>query len=267
MYIPFNKEHAMNSARPALISVMQFEEELKTGDITVFDLIETVPGFGADGIELRRELWPQWRQELEQARKRCEDLGLLVTYATFSTLFSQNNTGQSILRQDIAAAAALGSPQLRVFQGPAPADDDSAGWAAGLATVEYAAQQGIVVALENFARIPGGTLAEMSHVFDLIQHPALCANIDIGNYVLHNEDVPAAIRTLGPRAVSAHLKDQPASLNEPPTYLGGGGQDLDAIFAEFDRLPQRIIYCFEFRGGEDAAERIQRSLAFLRARW
>jgi sugar phosphate isomerase/epimerase len=256
----------MNVDRPVLISVMQFEEELKTGDITVFDLIDTAQGLGADGIELRRELWLGWRQELAQARQRCTDRGLLATYATFATLFSQDNLDQSMLRQDIDAAAALGSPQLRVFQGPAPADDDDAGWAAALAAVEYANRQGIVVALENYARTPGGTLAEMQRVFDRIQHPALCANIDIGNYVLHAEDVPAAIRTLGPRAVSAHLKDQPAALDEPPTYLGGGGQDLDAIFAEFDRLPQRIIYCFEFRGGEDATERIQRSLAFLQAR-
>jgi sugar phosphate isomerase/epimerase len=260
------KEYSMSAHRPALFSVVQFDERLNNGAMTIFDLFKTAQRLGADGVELRREAWPRWQQELAQARQACSDLGLIVTYATFATLFNKDNTDQIVLRQDIDAAAMLGSSQLRVFQGPAPADDNDAGWAAGFAAVEYAAQQGVVVALENFARTPGGTLAEMRRVFDRIQHPALGANIDIGNYVLHGEDVPAAIRTLGPHAVSAHLKDQPAELDQPATYLGGGGQNLDAIFAEFDRLPQRLIYCFEFGGGENAEERIRRSLTYLHAR-
>lgn len=256
----------MNAHRPALISVMQFEEELNSGAMTVFDVIETAQRLGADGVELRRELWPNWRDELSAARKRIDAQGMLATYATFVTLFSDDNQDQATLRADIDAAAALGSPQLRVFQGPMPADDDAAGWAAGRAAADYAAQQGVVIALENFARTPGGALAEIAKVLNRIEHPALTSNIDIGNYVLHGEDVPAAIRTLAARATSAHLKDQPADLTQPPTYLGGGGQDLAAVFAEFDRLPQRIIYCLEFRGGQDAEERIRRSLDWLQVR-
>jgi hypothetical protein len=39
---------------------------------------------------------------------------------------------------------------------------------------------------------------------------------------------------------------------------------LRAALAEFSRLPQPIIYCFEFPGGDDPAGRIQKSLAYLR---
>jgi hypothetical protein len=48
--------------------------------------------------------------------------------------------------------------------------------------------------------------------------------------------------------------------------LGGGALPLDAIFAELDRLPQQIIYCFEFVGGGDPDARIAKSLAYLHAR-
>jgi sugar phosphate isomerase/epimerase len=256
----------MSAERPILISVMQFEEELKRGSMTIFDLLERAQTLGANGVELRRELWPAWQDELPLVRHRLEEESLLVTYATFVTLFSEDNTDQAVLRSDIDAAAALGAPQLRVFQGPAPADDDQAGWDAGRAAVDYAVQKGITLALENFARTPGGKLSEIQRVLDRIQHPALATNIDIGNYALHNEDVPAAIRTLGPRIISAHLKDQPDDHSLPPTYLGGGDQPLADIFAEFDRLPQRILYCFEFRGAGAPEDGIRRSLAYLQNR-
>ncbi len=255
----------MTKQRPVLISVMQFDDALNQGSMNIFDLIDVARRLGVDGVELRREWWPAWQNELATARQRFEEAGLLLTYATFVTLFSENNDDQTTLRQDIDAAAALGASQLRVFLGPAPAADDQAGWDAGRRIVEYAASKGVVIALENFARTPGATLAEIEQTLQQIQHAALKVNIDIGNYVLHGQDVPAAIRTLGERIVSAHLKDQPADLEQPPTYLGGGGQDLLAVFAEFDRLPQPVIYCYEFQGGEDAEDRILQSQAYLRS--
>ena len=40
----------------------------------------------------------------------------------------------------------------------------------------------------------------------LVSSPSLGTNLDIGNYALNGQDVPAAIRALGPRIVYAHLK-------------------------------------------------------------
>jgi sugar phosphate isomerase/epimerase len=253
----------MSAHRPLLISVMQFEEELKNGQLSVVDVMETARHLGIDGVELRRELWPDWQSELPQARRWLEAAGLLVTYATFVTLFSEDNQDQTLLRIDIDTAAALGSPQLRVFLGPAPADEDQAGWDAARAALDYAAGRGVTIALENFARTPGGKLQEIQRVLDRLPHPALATNIDIGNYWLHGEEVPAAIRALGPRAVSVHLKDQPGD-GGSPCALGDGVLPLPAILAELAALPQPLIYCFEFRGGGAPEEGIRRSLDYLR---
>lgn len=255
----------MSDHRPVLISTMQFEAELKNGALTVFDVIETARRLGVDGVELRRELWPGWRDEAEAARRWAGDRGLLLTYATFATLFSPDAVEAAQLYEDIETAAALGSPIFRVFQGPMPADDDEAGWEAAQAVVEYAGDYNVILALENYARTPGGTLAEVRHVLDRITDRALATNLDIGNYARHGEDVPTAIRTLGSRIASAHLKDQPHNLDELPTFLGGGDQELAPIFAAFDELPQRILYCFEFRDG-DIIEGIRNSIAYLRKR-
>jgi sugar phosphate isomerase/epimerase len=124
----------------------------------------------------------------------------------------------------------------------------------------------VVLALENYVGTPGGTLAEIAHVLGCIESSALGTNIDIGNYVVRGQDVVDAIRTVGHRAVYAHLKDRPDDPDGPHTYLGGGVMDLGPILDELDRLSQEMTYCFEFPGGGEPDERIRRSLAYLRDR-
>jgi sugar phosphate isomerase/epimerase len=256
----------MTANRPILISVAQFMDELNAGSLTIFDVIEAASRLGADGVELRREVWPKHNEELAAARARCQDLGLILTYATFATLFNADEAGATMLRQDIDAAAALGAPLFRVFQGPAPADDDEAGWAVGQAMIDYAADQGVVIALENYARTPGGKLAEIKRVLDRLPSPNLGTNIDIANYAGHGEDNLIAIQTVGDRAIYAHLKDMSATVPGDLTYLGGGTLPIDDIIAALNSLPQRLLYCFEFRGGGDPEGRIKQSLAYLKER-
>ena len=241
---------------------MQFEDALKSGTTTVFDVMDVAAATGADGVELRRELWSGWESQLAAAKERGDEKGLLITYATHATLFSSD---PATLRADIDAAASLGSPIVRFFPGQLPADDDGAGWAGGQAIADYAAERGVVIALENYARTPGGTLAEVQTC--LARIPSLMTNFDMGNYSLHGQDIPAAAAVLADRIVSSHLKDQTGNPADAPTVLGAGVLPLDAIFDVLDSLPQRVIYCFEFRGGDDAVARIERSLAYLGKRW
>ena len=256
----------MNPDRPVLISVMQYSDELTAGTLGVLDVIRAARRLGADDVELRPEFWRDQDNELPAARELVGELGLLVTYATTATLFSAAEEGARTLRRDIDDARALGSPQVRVFQGPAPADDDEEGWEAGRAVVEYAAARGVVLALENYSGTPGGRVAEIARVLDRLPSPALATNIDIGNYARHGEDIPAAIRAVGGRAVSAHLKDQGGPPAWPTYALGDGALPLREALAELDRLPQRLLYCFEFRGGGHPDGRIAKSLAYLRER-
>ena len=253
-----------SSNRPILISVAQFMNELEAGTISIMGIIETAHRLGADGVELRREVWPKQHEELQMVRSRLEELGLSVTYATFSTLFNADADGKKALYQDIETASALGAPIFRVFQGPAPADDDEAGWAVGQEAVDFAASQGVTIALENYARTPGGTLAEIKQALDRI--PNLATNIDFSNYAGHNEDIFVALETVSDRVVYTHLKDRSGTVEGDLTYLGGGTLPMDEIMTALERLAQHVFYCFEFRGGGDPEGRIEKSLAYLRNR-
>ncbi len=255
----------MTGERPVLISVVQYQPQLESGAFSIMDVIDKAVAHGVDGVELRREVWPAYRTEVPAARRRIEEAGLLVTFGTFSTLFNTDAAAHELLLADIATAHALGAPLVRVFPGATPPADDAAGWGRGRAAVARAAELGVQIALENYARTPGGTLAEVAHILTTIDSPALKTNIDIGNYPQHGQDVVAAIAAIGDRAIYAHIKDFAGAVGGPATGLGEGVLALAPIFAALNRLPQRVILCFEFPGGDDPDARIDASLAVLRA--
>lgn len=250
--------------RPIVVSVVQYQDELKSGQMTVFDLLDKLEPLGADGVELRREVWANYQRELAAVRDWLTAKNLLVTYATFSTLFNNNADAHQLLLHDIDTAKALGSPLLRVFPGAAPDDTRGQGWKDARSAIDHASSLGIVIALENYGRSPGGTSDEVKLILDAIPSDALKTNIDIGNYATHGEDVIAAIGKVGSRAVYAHLKDKAGERSDATTSLGGGDMPMREIVTALNALPQEMIYCFEFVGGGEADSRIRKSIAYLR---
>ena len=253
-----------DSRRPVLISVMQYEDELNSGALAVGDVIAAAARLGGGRPGIRPQYWREKERELLPRAMPSPD--------TACSSPTPRRPPSSAPTRRMARACGRRSP-IRGRSGRrncgsssarAPEDDDTDGWAAGQALTDYAAEQGITLALENYAWTPGGTIAELARTLDRL--PALAVNLDIGNYPRHGEDVLDAIRLFGSRAVSAHLKDQ----HGPPDWqshpLGGGSLPLPRIMAALEALPQHLIYCFEFRGGGDPTGRIARSLEYLRDR-
>jgi sugar phosphate isomerase/epimerase len=255
----------MPAFHPILISTVQYDDELRAGRVGQVDVLRAAKHLGVDGAELRLDYWRDKAIEIPLARQLADELGLLATYATSLTLFSPDADGPALLRQAIDDAVALGSPLLRVFPGLAPSGDDRRSWDPAREVVGYAASRGIVVALENFGQAPGCRVAEIQRVLDRIELPALGTNVDVGNYAANGEDPALAVRELSRRVVSSHLRDHaktPAGVDA--TYLGGGIMPLRPVFAEFARLPHKVIHVFEFAGGGDPEGRVAKSLAYLR---
>lgn len=253
----------MSSQRPIIISIVQYQAQMESGQMSAIDLVNKAAELGADGVELRREPWAGHATETAAVRNRLAKLGLVGTYGSFSTLFNADAAAHQQMLDDIDTASQLGSPLVRFFPGATPADEDRDGWVRAEEAVAKAAGLGIQIALENFARTPGGTLAEIQAIFARIESPALKGNIDIGNYPLHGQDVPAAIQAVGDRAIYVHVKDYAGSPDAEAPELGNGVLPLEEIFAALDALPQRVIYCFEFGGGDDPDGRIRRALSYL----
>jgi sugar phosphate isomerase/epimerase len=258
----------MSEFRPILLSTVQYDAELRTGQTQLGDVLRVAQRLGVDGVELRDVYWSDKSADIPTCRELAAQLGLVLTYATFARLFGDDATnGREAVRQAIEDGVALGVGIVRVFPGPVPEDADRPAWAASERLVELAAERGIVLALENFSGSPGGRLVEIQRVLGRFTAPALGTNVDIGNYALNGQDVPAAIRALGPRIVYSHLKhNRQVEEKIEATYLGGGDAPLDETLTLFSQLAQPVTYCFEFGGGGDPEGRIQKSLAFLRER-
>jgi sugar phosphate isomerase/epimerase len=250
--------------RPILMSTVQYDSELRSGQRSLTEVLQVAKRLGVDGAELRDVYWADKSADLLACRRLSEELGLRLAYATFARLFGAEPNGRESVRQAIEDGAALGARIVRIFPGPVPDDADGPGWAGARALIDLAATRGIVLALENYSGTPGGRLDEIERVLRQIDSPALGTNVDIGNYNLNGQDVPTAIRALGPRIVYTHLKhNRRVEDKNEATYLGGGDLPLDETMAEFGRLAQPVTYCFEFAGGGEPEERIRKSLDYL----
>ena len=181
------------TATTALISTVQYHDALKAGTMTLPEVVAVAHRLGAGGVEFRPDYWQDKERDIAAINAANAELGQRALLATFTPLFTED---EALLRQEIDDAVALGSPLLRVFQGPAPTAPDDPAWARARRAVGYAAEHGIVLALENFMREPGARVAEIAYVLDTIKSPALGTNVDIGNYALNDEDIPAGIARL-----------------------------------------------------------------------
>lgn len=252
----------MMTANPMLISTMQFHEAISGGAMTQRDVFDAASRVGADGVEVRDSYWGDRAAEIREIEHTARELGLVVTYATMTTLLAADEAGADQLRQDIDDAGAFGARFVRVFQGALPDDADDPAWERARRGVDYAAEQGMVVALENFAKAPGCRIADIKQVLDAIPSSALGTNVDIGNYAANGEEALAAIAALGPRVVASHMKDMRGA---ETTGLGEGDLPLAAILAAFDGLPRPVVHCLEFEGGPNPESRLAASLRVARS--
>ena len=249
--------------RTVFMSTNQYEAELRTGTASFLDVIRVAKRQGLAGIEFRDVYWKNAERDIPEVKAALADHGIWASYASFTTLFDAT-VNRDALHREIDIAASIGSSLIRLFPGQTPALSDTNAWSAAKQMVAYAANHGVTIALENFAGTPGNRLSEAKTVFDNIDSAALRCNLDIGNYASNGQDPIEAIRVLATRIASSHLKDvKQTESGKATTYLGDGQLPLADIMAEFDRLPQLIVHCFEFGGNGDPEGNIVKSLAVL----
>ena len=254
----------MTAFRPILISTIHYQAELLAGTINQLDVARTAQRLGVDGIEFRDIYWQDKAREIGAVPGLLSELGLSATYTSALPLFKVATDGPAAYREAVDDAVAVGSPLVRFFPGAVPAADDDAAWAAAEAIITYAEEQGIRVAVENFAQAPGNMLAEIKRVLDRFPTTALGTNLDIGNYASNGQDVVEAIGVLGPRIIYTHLKDSSTTPSGVDSIeLGAGTMPMDAILTAIANLPQPLMHCFEFNGGPDPDARVVASLAYL----
>jgi sugar phosphate isomerase/epimerase len=255
-----------SDCRPIYISAIHFDDELKTGKMSVLELPPLASKYGLQGVEYRDVYWKDKAAELPAAADQLWERRLRAAYTTVTPLCHADPAVRKRLRQDIEDARALGASLLRVNLGGRPE-----GGAAGSAilagareAITGATRLGVRLTLENNSRAPGHQLADIRWALETFDFRFLGTNMDFANYATTGQDPLEAIRALAGRINYVHAKDARKTADGwQTTYLGNGSLPLKEIISTLDATGIPVPFCFEFPGEGDPERGIGKSLEFL----
>ena len=154
------------------------------------------------------------------------------------------------MKEWLVHARTLGAPALRVFAGITPeghSDEEAFDWAVASLKecVPVAAENGVVMALENHGGIPT-TSAEVIGLVGTVNSEWFKVNLDTGNYGLDpTVDPYEGMRRVVHLGVTAHHK---VSMN---TRRGHRPVDIERVISVLDDANYRGYLNIEFEENED----------------
>ena len=222
-----------------------------------------------DGVELLDIHFPTLDKEyLRDVKKQATDAGLTISCVSVSNDFGVEGRDArdrelAKVKQWVNITSFFGAPVLRVFggwyHGMKKGDDGSDElWREMVDYLaicsEYAAEQGIVLGIENHnGRGIVGTADEVERCLADVKWPWLRLNLDTGDY----GDLDSIRRTL-PSAVHVHAKLYDLDDN------GADRQDWPAIVAILREGGYRGFLSIEYEGQEDPMTAVPRGVRYLR---
>ena len=236
--------------------------------MTLVDFVEFCAEMDLDGTELTSyyfpaEVTPEYLMQLKELTFR---LGLDVSGTAIGNNFCKapgpdRDFELAMTRTWIDYAALLGAPVIRIFAGSIPeGDTESAALdrcVEGInESLKYAAEKGVVLALENHGGITSTAEQLLAIVERVDDSPWFGVNFDSGNF--RSEDPYAELEQIAPYTMNAQLK----------VSVTAAGQRQRADFARIiDILKQagyRGYLVLEYEEKEDPRENIPAILDELR---
>jgi len=267
--------------------------------MTLLDWIDQASQLGVDGLEMHHLFFDGVDEaRLAQVRERCQHYGLAIPMLCFSPDFTQPDL-ESRLRElekqkrAIDLTAKLGGKFCRTLSGqnhPGLERKQGVRWCVEMmrAAVDYAAEQGVVINIENHYKdgywqypefaLPSEIFLE---IVGQIDSPFFGVNFDPSNALVAGDDPLELLQKIKTRVVSMHASDRYLAggsladlrrLEKDPVHgyarliqhgvIGQGLNDYDAIF--------RILKQAGFNGwvsiedGLNGMDELRQSVAFLR---
>jgi len=205
------------------VSFWSFDPLLESGDLSKKAAMRFARSVGFQGFEMLDMYWHKDEDRTAQADRLKADAAeesieiSCYTIHNDLALFEEGPFKALVDRMllDVDIAARLGVRTMRVESAYGPKgqyasktfDECLVPVAKGLKVVaRKAAQAGIKVGLENHGRFVG-TSERVEKVIEAVGEDNFGACLDIGNFLVVDEDPLAAVTRLAPRAVHVHVKD------------------------------------------------------------
>ncbi len=190
-----------------------YRDLLKPGLMSLLEFVDACADMGMDGVELTSYYFPSTHTAyLHDLKRHCFLRGMHILGTAVGSNFTQADATKraenvAMTKAWIDHSVVLGAPCIRVFAGPIPVDtleEAAHGWALACLQecVSYAAERGVVVALENHGGVTS-TAVQVQKFLDVIESPWFGINLDFGNFRV---DPYAEFAQLAPRTVTTHVK-------------------------------------------------------------
>lgn len=241
----------------------------KTAELTLFDFIDFCANQNLDGVELTSYYFPNplTTEYLNKIKEHTFRLGLGISGTAIGNNFCltpgpARDAQLKLCRQWIDFAATMGAPVIRIFAGNI-GTDQLEGQALDLCvegideSLKYAAEKGVVLALENHGGITS-TPAQLLKIVERVQPSKwFGVNFDSGNF--HTEDPYADLEQIAPYAVNAQVKASISPRGQPAQPA-----DYKRIIEILKRAGYRGYLVLEYEEKEDPRQAVPAHLRQLR---
>lgn len=275
------------------ISMYCFNPLLETGDITLRAAMRFARSVGFDGVEMLDLYWDKDTPRDEQADMLRENAAAEAVRLSCYTIHNDlglfdDDAWQKLVDRmlaDVDTAVRLGAPTMRVEAsgGPARTGEDRPfeeyleRIAKGIKIVaRRAGEHGIEVGLENHGRFMG-TSQRVKAVIDAVDEDNFGSCLDIGNWLVVDEDPLEAVAALAAQAKHVHVKDMHFFTEDPGhgafgtnngnyltgAVLGEGCVDVTRCLDIIAKAGYSGPVSLEFEGPENLFAAIPRALRNL----
>jgi len=271
------------------VSMWSVVQSVRSGQLDLPGFIEFAAAQEVAGVELLDYFWTDIQMELGPVKDQVADAGLeIAVYSIGNDFFRPDADARAKvlaeLKDGVDVANALEVGVMRVFSGnhkEGYALEEGLDWIIeGLSEgADYAREHGVILALENHGLMAGRS-DQVRHIIEMVDSPALRANLDTGNFLLVGQDPTEAARDLADLVALVHLKDFARAPqgqtehvyygidNQPytGTIMGEGQVDLAAILTVLRNAEYDGWLSLEYEGAADPLTvGVPRSLEAARA--
>ena len=252
----------------AAYSFRKYLAEEKPPTMTLDDFIRLCADLNLDGTELTSYYFPKdFNDEyLIHIKQLTFRLGLEISGTAIANDFclapgEARDKTLAHTRKWIDNAALMGAPVIRIFAGQVPAGDSEQTaidrCAAGInESLEYAAQKGVLLALENHGGITA-TPAQMLKIIEQVKDsPWFGVNLDAGNF--HTADPYGDLAKIAPYAINVQLKTDLTPLGKREDT------DLARVVKILADAGYRGYIVLEYESTEDPKTAVPRHIETLR---
>jgi sugar phosphate isomerase/epimerase len=269
----FSKDEKLLQAakRPFKLScaAYSYRKELTSGKMTLDDFINLCADLQLEAVELTSYYFPEkiTPDFLNHLKRQTFLKGLDISGTAIRNEFclppgSERDKNIDHVKLWINYAQAFSAPCIRIFAGnPASgvSEDEAIGWCADAIKIslEYAAKQGVFLALENHGGITARATT-LKKICDKVgNHPWFGVNLDTGNF---KTDAYNELQMIAPLAVNVQVKDY--------VYTPDGKEktapDLKKLIDILRGANYRGYVVLEYEGEEEATTAVPKWMDKLR---